>query len=70
MKFVLGINDCAPGVVVTKEDGELVVMFEGFAHDEAERWFNSKDVMSSFEVWHEVLGDFEMAYKKIIRKEI
>lgn len=68
MKFELGNNDCEPCVVVTKVGGELVVMFEGFAHDEAVSWFNSKDAMNSFEVWHEVMGDFEMMCKQIKRK--
>lgn len=70
MKFELGNNDCEPCVVVTKVGGELVVMFEGFAHDEAQQWFNSKDVMESFECWHNMMGDYEMAYKQIKWKGI
>lgn len=65
MKFEYGNNDCEPCVVVTKEDGELVVMFEGFGGEEAKQWFNSKDVMSSLESWHNMMGDYEMAYKQI-----
>lgn len=70
MKFEFGNNDCEPCVVVTKVDGELVVMFESFGGEEAELWFKSKDVMSSFEVWHRVMGDFEMACKQIKQEEI
>lgn len=70
MKFELGNNDCEPCVVVTKIDGELVVMFEGFGGEEAVSWFNSKDVMSSLESWHTMMGDYEMAYKQIKWKGI
>lgn len=70
MKFEYGENDCQPGVVITKEKGELVVIFEGFSYEEAQQWFNSKAVMSSFEVWQSVLGDFEMAFKIIKWEEI
>lgn len=70
MKFKIGNNDCKPCVVVTKVDGELEVMFEGFAYEEAQQWFNSKDVMSSLEVWHGMMGDYEMKYKETTWKGV
>lgn len=65
MKFELCVNDSEPFVEVVKESDELVVKFWGFSFDEATSWFNSEEVMKSFECWHSGLGDFEMRYKQI-----
>ena len=63
MKFELGNNDCEPAIEVVTEGDELVVRFWGFASDEADQWFSSEPVMSSLEIWHSVVGDFEMSVK-------
>lgn len=60
MKYVMCNNDCHPSVEVLTDGDELLVRFWGFAYDEAQLWFNSKAVMDSLEVWHSVIGDFEI----------
>jgi hypothetical protein len=63
MKYEVGFNDCLPEIEVTLNgnDGDLVVRYFGFAHDEAKQWFDSMAVMDSLATWHSVLGNFKMS---------
>lgn len=63
MKFLMGDNDGMPSVVVFADREELIASFWGFGSEEAEGWFNSKEVKDSLEIWHSVFGDFELVVK-------
>ena len=60
MKFELMGSDWPPSIEVVRDGDELVAQFWGFTGEEAERWYNSEVVMESLDIWHSVLGDFDM----------